>query len=671
MQFRVISKASGSNARLGQLVTARANLETPIFMPVGTHGAVRGQPFDQIQALEYQLLLANTYHLLVRPGLEFLKKEEGLNRFSKWSGGFLTDSGGFQIFSLPHARKITDEGAVFRSYLDGSLIKLTPESCIDAQKIIGSDIMMVLDECVPSTSSKEIVLDSIRRTHLWASRSLNIERSPSQALFAIVQGACYPELRKESAEFLTQLPFDGFAIGGLAVGEGKSLREEMTGITSQYLPNDKPRYLMGVGTPLDILESVHHGMDMFDCILPTNLGAQGVVFTSEGRLDLRRGRYKDDSTPIDPNCSCQTCTQYDRKYLHHLIKVYEPLAGSALGFHNLYFYQKLMSQIRDAIRDDTFSSFYKAKRIELAKMDGDGITSTPPRKKNLSLGNYTVHLHQGSNAYCIKHKEYHEVMHSSVDPIVESRKLYIDQSKLEELLHKKEEVVIWDVGLGAATNAMAAIKCAQELSETRGKLHLVSFEFDLDPLKLALKHCHWFPHLWHKAPTILKEEGYWAQDDIEWTLLHGDFSEKMVSAPKPDLIFYDPFSYKGEPEMWSFDLFSKMYNLLKDTETKLFTYSASTMVRVALLCAGFFVGRGQATGQKVETTYALTKPSADFFSELLPQEWLLKWERSHAKLPVGMNDDDLPKIRSLLYSHRQFINPQPKGLSYEQKSPEL
>src|SRR5882724_704958 len=289
LDFQLEATAAGSRARAARFRTQHNEVLTPTFMPVGTHASVRTQRRDDLLGCGVQVLLANTYHLLLRPGVELFEQFGGIHRFMNWPRSVLTDSGGFQIYSLPGSRSMQEDGAIFKSYVDGSTICLSPERSIATQKAIGADIMMVLDQCVPSTVEKDVARAAMELTHRWAERSLIARGDSLQALFGIVQGACYADLRVASARTVAQLPFDGFAIGGLAVGEKVGEREACTEVVTELLPRDRPRYLMGVGTPLDLLEAVHRGVDMFDCILPTSLAQQGLAFTSLGRRDLRRG----------------------------------------------------------------------------------------------------------------------------------------------------------------------------------------------------------------------------------------------------------------------------------------------------------------------------------------------------------------------------------------------
>jgi queuine tRNA-ribosyltransferase len=358
-------------ARAGRLITAHGEIETPVFMPVGTQATVKGLTPECLRSVGSRMLLANTYHLLLRPGPEVFERFGGIHRFMGWEGPVLTDSGGYQIFSLPHSRAIDEAGAKFQSYVDGRLIHLTPEESIRVQKAIGSDVMMVLDQCIASTASHAEAEAAMHLTHRWARRSFAARGDSQQALFAIVQGACFEDLRKESAAVLSEIPFDGYAIGGLAVGETKAQREDFTELTAKLLPANQARYLMGVGTPLDILEAVFRGMDLFDCILPSALAKRGTVFTSRGKLQLRRSVYKFDETALDPACPCGTCAKYSRAYLHHLVKTDEVLGWRLLSLHNLTYYHALMSGIRLAILEERFPAYYREKKRELEREDDE------------------------------------------------------------------------------------------------------------------------------------------------------------------------------------------------------------------------------------------------------------------------------------------------------------
>lgn len=369
LNFKLEAQATGSKARAATFRTLHGEVKTPVFMPVGTQATVKNQSFSALKTAGSQVLLANTYHLMLRPGAEVFKKLGGIHAFTNWQGSVLTDSGGYQIFSLPHSRSITEKGAAFQSYVDCRKILLTPELSIETQKAIGSDIMMVLDQCVPSTSDYATANEAMQLTHRWAVRSLAARGDSLQALFGIVQGACFKDLRKQSADFLTQLPFDGFSIGGLAVGESKQEREDFTEWSAELLPKNLPRYLMGVGTPSDILEAVHRGVDLFDCIIPTSFAQRGVAFTSIGKLQLRRGIYKFSESRLDPACTCETCETHSRAYLHHLMKTEEPLGWQLLGNHNITFYHQMMREIRESILQDRFSAYYESHRYILVQTD--------------------------------------------------------------------------------------------------------------------------------------------------------------------------------------------------------------------------------------------------------------------------------------------------------------
>lgn len=335
-------------------------------MTVGTRATVTGLDPVDLVSVGTQVLLGNTYHLMLRPGVEAFERVGGIHAFMAWKGPVLTDSGGFQIFSLADDRTITEEGARFRSYVDGRMHMLSPERSIEMQSAIGSDIMMVLDVCPDSRAEEEEVHAAMERTHRWAVRSLEARTNPEQALFAIVQGGVVPALRRESAAFLTELPFDGFAMGGLAVGDTRAEREAITGLATELLPDDKPRYLMGVGTPADLLVAMRAGIDMFDCMLPTHLAWQGTAFTSTGRVKITRGAYAGSDDPLDAACACRTCASFSRSYLHHLFQCKEPLGMRLLSLHNLTHYNALMAEARAHIEVGTYDEF---ARVTLDAID--------------------------------------------------------------------------------------------------------------------------------------------------------------------------------------------------------------------------------------------------------------------------------------------------------------
>ncbi len=361
LPFTVLAVDSGSRARRGTLTTAHGRIETPAFMAVGTRATVTGLTPADLTAMGAQVVLGNTYHLMLRPGPELFRRVGGIHEFMGWSGPVLTDSGGYQIFSLPGDRTVSEEGARFRAYTDQRIHMLSPERSIAMQLAIGSDIMMVLDVCVDSRSDAATTRAAMERTHRWALRSLAAREDPERALFAIVQGGVLPELRRESAAVLTEHPFDGFALGGLAVGDARGEREDVTHFATQLLPTDRPRYLMGVGTPPDLLQAILAGVDLFDCVLPTHLAWQGTAFTSTGRVRLTRGPNALSDDRLDAACECPTCRTASRAYLHHLFKCSEPLGPRLLSVHNLHHYHSLMAEARGAIEQGTYAVFAKAK----------------------------------------------------------------------------------------------------------------------------------------------------------------------------------------------------------------------------------------------------------------------------------------------------------------------
>lgn len=630
-------------------------------MPVGTQATVKAQLPTTLADSGSQILLANTYHLLLRPGLDVFRRMGGIHKFMSWERSVLTDSGGYQIFSLPHSRSITEEGAVFQSYTDGRTILLSPEVSIEAQMAIGSDIVMALDQCVASTADEPVARAALELTHRWAARSLAARGESPQALFAIAQGALFPELRRESALRLCELSFDGYAIGGLAVGEGKSEREDICGFTADLLPADKPRYLMGVGTPLDILEAVHRGVDMFDCIIPTQVAQRGGAFTSRGYLQLRRGVYKFGEEKLDPTCDCPTCARYSRAYLHHLTKTRETLGWQLLGKHNIHFYHRLMREIRESILAGKFLELYNAKRSILHEDDIDNPVrlQKPKAGRRLALGNYDIHTAwEGFSS--IRHIYSGEIMHSRTPPMEEARALYTDQARLGERLseHNPTRLVVWDVGLGAAANAMAAIGCYENSDNPGRGLHIVSFENDLDSLRLAWLNNDRFPYLRHAGPPAILGDGKWSSKqhpELQWTLIEGDFLAVMEDAPRPpDIIFYDMFSGKTNAEAWTLAAFRRLFGLCHGHPTELFTYTCSTASRVAMLAAGFLVARGPAAGDKVETTIALTPEARRDHHQLLGADWLAKWHRSTARFPADITPSDHPTWETVILNHPQF-----------------
>lgn len=344
-------------ARAGELTTAHGIVTTPVLCPVGTQASVKTLTPQEVKEIGLRMVLSNTYHLYLRPGIPTIEKLGGLHKFMGWDGAILTDSGGYQIFSLSRLTRVNDEGVVFRSHIDGSQHSVTPELAVQYQEALGSDIAMVLDECVSNDESRERVWSAMVRTHHWAERCLKTHKKREQALYAIVQGGTYPELRKQSAEFLTSLDFDGYAIGGLSIGEAKNVTFDITEHTVNYLPSDKPRYLMGVGSPEDVVECVARGIDIFDCALPTRVARNGGLYTRTGRVDIENAQFREQEAPVDVQCNCYTCRNFSAAYLHHLFRSKELLAYRLATIHNLAFMSNLVDSIRNAILDDTFDTF--------------------------------------------------------------------------------------------------------------------------------------------------------------------------------------------------------------------------------------------------------------------------------------------------------------------------
>ena len=350
-------KGTSGKARRGALKTAHGEIQTPFFMIIGTAGAVKGLIPDEVRQLGGQVILSNTYHLHLRPGEDIVKDAGGLHKFMNWSGPILTDSGGYQVFSLARIRKLTEEGVEFQSHLDGSKISLTPEKAVEIQHKLGSDIVMCLDECPGAREEREYVEKSLALTTRWAKRCKDYQKAHKNhaLLFGIVQGGTHADLRKKSARELTGIGFDGYAIGGLAVGEPNEVMYQMLDETIPELPENKPRYLMGVGTPENILEAVERGVDMFDCVLPTRNARHGHLYTSQGIVRIKGEQHKENYSPLDPECDCYTCKNHSRAYLRHLFIAGEPLSLRLNTLHNVAFYLKLMKQIREAIEKDDFN----------------------------------------------------------------------------------------------------------------------------------------------------------------------------------------------------------------------------------------------------------------------------------------------------------------------------
>lgn len=383
--------ASDGEARTGVLRTRRSEIETPVFMPVGTQGTVKGVRFESLEhEMDARIILGNTYHLFLRPGVDIISKLGGLHKFSTWDRALLTDSGGFQVFSLTKLRKLTEDGVEFQSHLDGSRQFLSPEISMEIQAALGSDIVMVFDECPPGDAGVDATRKSLEMTVRWARRSKNrfcelqalgadkgikpvAGLNSHQSLFGIIQGAGHLALRQESLERTVEIGFDGYAIGGLSVGEEKSVMYDVLDYLSPKMPVDAPRYLMGVGTPEDLIEGVNCGVDMFDCVIPTRNGRTGSAFTSRGKINIRNAKFADDATPLDPDCDCSVCTRYSLAYLRHLYQAGEMMAAILISHHNVYFFLDTMRRARESIRSGSFQAFRKAFLSKLGENEADAV----------------------------------------------------------------------------------------------------------------------------------------------------------------------------------------------------------------------------------------------------------------------------------------------------------
>jgi queuine tRNA-ribosyltransferase len=358
-QFNLEKQGTNTSARLGEMITPHGMVHTPAFMPVGTQGTVKSMLPEEIKKCGAEIILGNTYHLYLRPGHDTISKLGGLHRFMNWPHPILTDSGGFQVYSLGALRKITPEGVMFRSHIDGSRHFLTPQKAIEIQEALGSDIMMCLDECTPYPATLSQTEESMNLTVKWAELCKTAQTNREQALFGIVQGGSYPDLRKQAAEKITSLGFDGYALGGVSVGEPKEIMYKITDSITPLLPADKPRYLMGVGTPEDIVFAVSCGIDMFDCVIPTRCARHGLLFTNSEKIVIKNARWREDNNPVDETCDCYTCRNYSRAYLRHLYVAGEILAMILNTIHNIRHYMRLMENIRLAISENRFEEFKK------------------------------------------------------------------------------------------------------------------------------------------------------------------------------------------------------------------------------------------------------------------------------------------------------------------------
>ena len=357
-KFTLEKNSSQCKARTGTIETNHGVIKTPVFMPVGTRATVKAMNNDEIKSIGSQIILSNTYHLYLKPGQEIIRKADGLHKFMNWDRPILTDSGGFQVFSLSKTRKITEEGVQFRSHIDGSKHFISPEKSMEIQNDLGSDIMMAFDECVPYPASYEYTEDSMKRTLRWLKRCKDYHKNTDrQNLFGIIQGGMYKDLREYSAKNTIDFDLPGYAIGGLSVGEPRDLMIELLDFTTDFMPENKPRYLMGVGTPDYLFEAVEHGVDMCDCVLPTRIARNGTALTSKGKLVVKNAKYKDDFSPLDENCDCYACKNHTRAYIRHLLNVDEILGARLLSIHNLRFLIKMMENIRKSIEEDRYLEF--------------------------------------------------------------------------------------------------------------------------------------------------------------------------------------------------------------------------------------------------------------------------------------------------------------------------
>jgi queuine tRNA-ribosyltransferase len=381
IDFTVLKQDGATAARLGSLTTPHGRIDTPIFMPVGTQATVKAMTPEELREIGSQIILANTYHLYIRPGHELVERLGGLHQFMHWSGPILTDSGGFQVFSLGKLRKISEEGVKFQSHLDGSYHVISPESAIAIQEALGGDIIMCFDECPPYPADYGYVRNSMELTTRWARRCKEAKHRDDQALFGIIQGGMHRDLRERSAVELCEIGFDGYALGGLSVGEEKPLMYEIMAACGPLLPPGQPRYVMGIGAPEDLIEGINAGFDMFDCVMPTRNARNGMLFTSFGRLNIKGADYAEDRLPIDPECGCYVCKNYSRAYLRHLFRAGEILAARLNTYHNLFYYLSLMAGARAAIGEGRFAQF---RREFYAKRQGSGLVDQDP---NTGQGN--------------------------------------------------------------------------------------------------------------------------------------------------------------------------------------------------------------------------------------------------------------------------------------------
>ncbi len=636
-----VQKTDGT-ARAGVLTVRGIAVQTPTFMPVGTHANVRHVPTAEVVASGARVLLANTYHLYLRPGPEVMRHFGSVHGFMQWPNAVLTDSGGFQIFSLADKRELTEDAAIFNSPYGGGKVRLTPELSIEAQRAIGSDIAMVLDVCPSSTAPEVEIRAAMDRTHRWAVRSLEAHRAvpTTQALFAIVQGGVSEAFRRESAEVLTQHPFHGFAIGGLAVGETREELYRMCAYTAQWLPTGKPRYVMGVGTPRDLVNCVAGGADMFDCIIPTKMAQQGYAYTYRGVERLHQMKHRLSKEPVEEGCDCSTCRTYARGYVHHLFRANQSLGPALISAHNLRHFQRLMTRLRAAVVAGEFSN---ESRTILSGLEAAEAEQRP----------HFVPVTLESGVRAVRDETTSEVMHPGPGPWVEANSLYVEQLGLEARLRASAAGVVrvLDVGLGAAANALAAIECAERVGAPRARLVVVSLERAIEPLEAALRDGKFEYIERHRAKVeALLRDRVWRTDQVEWRLLVGDAYEALCQTEgKFDLVFHDPFSPEHNADLWTVEFFDSIRERCA-SNAELATYSAATPARVAMLLAGFYVGPGIPSGARPETTRAAMR--ADALPELLGERWLGRWERSSARSPP-LKPFDLG-VASAVRGHPQF-----------------
>jgi queuine tRNA-ribosyltransferase len=631
-------------------------------MPVATLAVLRSQDTSAVHDLGFPVLLANTYHLLLRPGTEVFRRFGGIHSFMNWNRSVLTDSGGYQIFSLSKKVKISEAGAIFRSYHDGKKILLSPETSIETQRIISSDIMMAMDWCVPSDSEKSLCMNAADITARWAERSLAARGDSLQSMFGIVQGACFPDLRKTSAGQITSLPFDGFAIGGLAVGEAEDDRKDITELTASLLPRNYPRYLMGVGTPIDLLEAVHRGIDMFDCILPTAMGQQGVVWTSSGRMELRRGVYRLQDRPLDETCNCPACSRYSRAYIHHLIKSGEYYGSNLAGIHNLSFYRNIMNSMREHIIAGTFPSYYKEQKEKFVLDDNEYPVTPPKRKKKRILpaaGDYEIVRHV-DGFHSIRHMKSGLLMHGA-EPLAEAKFLFIENAGFMDMLSddSEDELVILDITLGSGAIAMTAIMDYEKIYARNPRIRpmrIISYGRNTDALKLAVRHQELFYHTRHSAPGVLLRNGMWKSQNLplHWNYVEYGTRLNYSETLKPHCVFYNPFPPE-EDYPGSYNTFSEIFSLNPDTGIKLFTGNNSFPVRGALLAAGFYTGIIRIHGIGTEITAAYTLPGKTIPGiKLLGHNWLTDYRKNFSQAPECPDCMHCETIDKSVASHPQF-----------------